>query len=239
MPDLGLTPRFAIEDTWKRFGRRPVLRSASVWGFAGAVTVLLGRNGEGKSTLLRCGLGLLKADRGVTIFGDRRYHPPRLPRLAREGLFFLPDRDLLPPGLPIRQHLPALTARFPEARPDRLAEALGDPSLADCRPWDLSGGERRRADVGYACARMPAVLVADEPLRGLAPLDAERIGGHLRALAAEGCAVIATGHEARALLEIADHVVWMTGGTTHHLGTRDTALAHDRFRQHYLSDASI
>jgi ABC-type branched-subunit amino acid transport system ATPase component len=78
------------------------------------------------------------------------------------------------------------------------------------------------------------VLVADEPLRGLAPLDAQAVADYLGMLAAEGCAVLATGHEARALLDIADHVVWMTGGTTHHLGSRDAALAHDQFRESYL-----
>jgi ABC-type branched-subunit amino acid transport system ATPase component len=46
--------------------------------------------------------------------------------------------------------------------------------------------------------------------------------------------VLVTGHEARALLDVADHVVWMTGGTTHHLGTRDAAMAHDQFVSNYL-----
>jgi len=235
MAHPALTPWFAIEDTWKRFGSRPVLRSASVWAYPGAVTVLFGRNGEGKSTLLRCGLGLVRSDIGLTILGGRRYCPPTLWRLAREGLFFLPDRDLLPPALPIRRLLDALTARFPEAQPDRVGAVLGDATLVEGRPRDLSGGERRLADLGYARARAPTVLVADEPLRGLAPLTAQRVSGHLRSMAAEGSAVLVTGHEARDLLTIADHVVWMTGGTTHHLGTRNDALAHALFREQYLS----
>ena len=234
MPGPRLTPRLAIESVWKQFGRRPVLRNASVWAYAGAVTALFGRNGEGKSTLLRCGLGLLRADVGVTILGDRRHHRPSLARLARDGLFFLPDRDLFSPQLTVAAHVRGLVARFPEAVPARLATLLRDPALLGRHAWELSGGERRRAEVGYAGARGPGVLVADEPLRGLAPLDAQAVAGHLRTLAAEGCAVLVTGHEARALLDVADHVVWMTGGTTHHLGTRDAALAHDQFRSNYL-----
>lgn len=234
MPDSGVTPRLAIDSVWKRFGRRPVLRNASVWAYPGAVTVLFGRNGEGKSTLLRCGVGLLRADLGVTIFGDRRLRRPSLALLARDGLFFLPDRDLLSPQVRVRAHLLGFVNRFPEAVPDRLAALMRDPALLDRYGWELSGGERRRAELGCAGARGPAVLVADEPLRGLAPLDARAIADYLRMLAAEGCAVLATGHEARALLDIADHVVWMTGGTTHHLGGRDTAMAHDQFRENYL-----
>jgi ABC-type multidrug transport system ATPase subunit len=234
MVGTGLTPRLAIESVWKQFGRRPVLRNASVWAYAGAVTVLFGRNGEGKSTLLRCGLGLLRKEVGVTILGNRRHHHPSLAGLARDGLFFLPDRDLFSPQLPVRAHLRALLARFPEAVPARLEALVQDPAMLDRHAWQLSGGERRRAEVGFAGARGPVVLVADEPLRGLAPLDGQAVADYLRTLAAEGCAVLVTGHEARALLDIADHVVWMTGGTTHHLGTRDAALAHDQFRENYL-----
>lgn len=229
-----MSARLAIESVWKEFGRRAVLRNASVWAYPGAVTVLFGRNGEGKSTLLRCGLGLVRSDMGVTILGAHRYHRPSLPRLAHHGVFFVPDRDLFSPQLSIRRHVAALVRRFPEARPTLLEEVLQNPALLDRRSHELSGGERRRAEIGYARARAPAVLVADEPLRGLAPLDAQWIADHLRALAWDGCAVLVTGHEARALLDIADHVVWMTGGTTHHLGTRDHALAHDQFCSNYL-----
>lgn len=229
-----VSPRLAIEGVWKGFGRRPVLRNASVWAYAGAVTVLFGRNGEGKSTLLRCGLGLLRPDVGLTIFGALRASPASFPKLARSGLFFLPDRDLLADRVPTRHQLHALLSTFPEAvldPPDnRLQEALDRP------PDTLSGGERRLLETWFAEVRRPVVLVADEPLRGLSPLVAEEVAGRLSALARRGTAVLVTGHETRALLEIADHVVWMTGGTTHHLGSRETALAHAQFRLNYLSN---
>jgi len=228
-----MKPRLAIEDVSKAFGRRRVLRSASVWAFPGEVTVLFGRNGEGKSTLLRCGLGLLRADAGVTIMGDTRERFPSLPALARAGLFFLPDRDILAERLSVRRHLCGLLAAFPDA----VLEPLDGPvtGALDRTPETLSGGERRLLEVWFAEARHPAVLVADEPLRGLSPIVAEAVAGRLRALARRGTAVLVTGHETRALLEIADHVVWMTGGTTHHLGDRAAALAHAQFRLNYLS----
>jgi ABC-type glutathione transport system ATPase component len=114
-------------------------------------------------------------------------------------------------------------------------EALPEEAMLDRRPHELSGGELRRAELGFARARAPAVLVADEPLRGIAPREAELLAADLVAFARAGCAVLVTGHEARALLDIADHVVWMTGGRTHYLGDRDAALAHDHFRWHYLA----
>jgi lipopolysaccharide export system ATP-binding protein len=228
-------PRIAIEGVWKTFGRRTVLRNASVWAYPGQITVLFGRNGEGKSTLLRCGLGLLRSDAGVTIVGDIRQRRASLAALARAGLFFLPDRDLLAAHVPVRRQYDALSSQFPEAKEMVRVEDLADPSGLDRPPEDLSGGELRMMELAFAEARQPTILLADEPLRELTPRNAERVGERLRRIARSGCAVVVTGHEFRALLALADHVVWMTGGTTHHLGDRDAALAHTMFRRHYLS----
>jgi ABC-type multidrug transport system ATPase subunit len=225
---------FSAEAFWKTFGGRPVLRNAGVWAERGKVTVLFGLNGSGKSTLLRCALGLLRADGGVVLLDGVRYPRPRLAQLAARGLFFLPDRDLLATGFSLRQHLAAMKSQFAHADVDGAVERLGLGDLLDRRRHAMSGGERRRAELSVAEARAPTVLIADEPLRGLAPLDAERIAARLRALADGGCAVIASGHESRLLLDLADQVIWMTGGTTHALGSPAAARAHDQFRQEYL-----
>jgi ABC-type multidrug transport system ATPase subunit len=229
-----VSPVFAAEGFWKAFGRREVLRDASVWGEAGAVTVLFGRNGSGKSTLFRAALGFVRTDTGVVILGGARYSPPRLPVLAAHGLFFLPDRDLLARGFTLREHLDAVARRFPGADAGGAVDRLELGDLLDRLPHALSGGERRRAEIALIEARRPTVLVADEPLRGLAPLDASRVGARLKALAGGGCAVVVSGHESALLLELADQVVWMTGGTTHALGSAAAARAHHQFRQAYL-----
>lgn len=230
-----VSPRLAIEAVWKRFGSRVVLRNASVWAYPGGITALLGRNGQGKSTLLRCGLGLMRADTGVTIMGDVRASPATLPGLARRGLFFLPDRDLLADRIQARRQLQALLRSSTNAAAEPLDDPIAD--ALDRLPETLSGGERRLLEVWFAASRHPAVLVADEPLRGLAPLTADAVARRLVAIARRGAAVLVTGHEVHALLAIADHVVWMTGGTTHHLGNREAALAHTQFRHNYLSNA--
>jgi ABC-type multidrug transport system ATPase subunit len=227
---------FSAEAFWKTFGRRPVLRNAGVWAEPGVVTVLLGRNGSGKSTLFRCALGFLRGDGGVVLLDGTRYLRPRLAELAARGLFFLPDRDLLATGFSLRQHLTAVRHRFAHADVDGAVERLGLGQLLDRRPHALSGGERRRADIALVEARNPAVLIADEPLRGLSPVNADFVAGRIRALADGGCAVIASGHESRALLDLADQVIWMTGGTTHALGSPAAARAHHQFRQEYLAE---
>ena len=83
-------------------------------------------------------------------------------------------------------------------------------------------------------ARRPSCLVADEPFRGIAPGDCERLTGVFRRAAAGGAAVVLTGHEITWILPAADRVIWCHDGTTDHLGTAQDAAAHDLFRQQYL-----
>jgi ABC-type lipopolysaccharide export system ATPase subunit len=104
----------------------------------------------------------------------------------------------------------------------------------DKRPDQLSGGERRRAELAAAFVRKPLCLLADEPYRGLAPLEAEGLTAGFAALAADGVAVVIAGHEVSTLLDAADHVTWCTSGTTYELGTAQAALANEPFRREYL-----
>ena len=105
------------------------------------------------------------------------------------------------------------------------------------RVYSLSGGERVRVSIALALARMPSVLVADEPLVGLTPIDQETLGQALRRMAARGTAVVTSGHDARILLDISDVILWSVAGTTHHIGSPSEALAHDQFRREYLGPA--
>jgi ABC-type lipopolysaccharide export system ATPase subunit len=171
------------------------------------------------------------------------YAAPRLPVLAARGLFFLPDREILSGAFTVRAQL-AAAARFSARRTGAavdvgraVAEAADELGIARCvdrRPHALSGGELRRAEVALAFARAPTCFLADEPYRGLAPMDAEHLANAFRRLAAAGCAVVVTGHEVDTLFAGADRVLWCTAGTTHELGTPDQALAHFQFRREYL-----
>jgi lipopolysaccharide export system ATP-binding protein len=225
---------FAADSIRKEFGRRVVLKAASVWATPGAVTVVFGRNGCGKSTLLKVGAGLTAADQGVVHFRGKAYLRPRLHQLAAAGLFYLPDAGLLLPGLSLAEHLRAIRRRFGQVLSASDAEDLAVTPLLDAPVRKLSGGETRRAEVAAAVARNPVCLLADEPFAGVAPVDQIRIARVLRRLAERGCALVVTGHEVPELLDVADEVVWMTAGTTHGLGTAAQASANHQFRREYL-----
>ena len=226
-------PRLRFDSFGKRFGPRTVLKSASAWAWPGRITLLMGRNGCGKTTLLRCGLGLTWADFGVTFLDGRRV-TGGLPGMSREGLFFLPDRRLLSPRLTVREHVTAIGESRPAGLDPGPAATLEIDDFLDSKPFAMSGGERRRAEIWLAVAGSTSCLVADEPLLGIAPADRAKVAAALQARAATGTAILVTGHEVEDLFDLADEVIWMVAGTTHGLGSPDEAARHHQFRLEYL-----
>lgn len=227
-------PLFAVDSVRKRFRSREVLSAASVWVWPTRVTALIGRNGCGKSTLLRVAVGQLRAEFGVVRFANERTNRPELGRLARQGLFLWPDAGLLPVGLTVKTILDAVARQVPDADIEGAAELTRTRDLFRQTVHTLSGGERRRVELAVALARRPRCLLADEPFLGVMPVDRQVLIDGFRALTDGGTGVLLTGHEVDTLLELADDVVWMTAGATHHLGPPDQARQHDQFRREYL-----
>jgi ABC-type multidrug transport system ATPase subunit len=229
-----VSPPFLLADcVSKRFGERRVLTSASLRAVRGQVRVLFGRNGIGKSTLIKIAAGLVRADSGAVHIDGRVLLRPTLADLARRGLFYLPDHELLSQSMTIGEQLALFAERFGQRSVDEAARlAMIEPFL-DRRPGGLSGGELRRAELALALVRRPACLLADEPYRGIAPKDHDALHAIFRGLAADGCAVIVTGHEVASLLELADHITWSTSGTTYELGAPAAARAHENFGKEY------
>lgn len=224
----------AAESVGKRYGDRVVLKSASLWAEAGEVTGVVGRNGSGKSTLMKIAAGWLAPDHGTVRFLGEVTERPRLHWMAARGLFYLPDREVLSPRVTVGEHLRSMARRYGAGDAGEAAERLGIAHLLERRPDDLSGGERRRAEVALAFARGPVCLVADEPFRGIDPRDAEVLGRAFRALAERGCAVVVSGHEVPLLFGMAHRLLWVTSGTSYLLGTPAEARANAVFRREYL-----
>lgn len=218
----------------KAFGKRQILHSASLRARPGEVRAILGRNGEGKSTLLKIAVGLLQPDAGIVHMGDTAYLRASLPTLATRGLFYLPDHDLLTPVYSLARQLEFFARRFGARSVHDAAQAARVEHLLDRRPSSFSGGELRRSELALALARKPTVLIADEPYRGIAPADHDLLTEIFRLIAADGCAVVITGHEVPSLLAAADHITWSTNGTTYELGPPAQACEHESFRRDYL-----
>jgi ABC-type multidrug transport system ATPase subunit len=219
----------------KRFGAEHVLTSASIQARSGEIVALLGRNGAGKSTLLKICAGLMRSDHGHIRFRGEWVEHPRLHELARRGLAWLPsDRNLVSPSFPLGAQLEAIARQRGLRSLSQVIEALELDACLGQHPDTLSGGERRRASVAVTWLLEPVCLLADEPLRGIDPKDQERIMRTYLTMARDGCAIVITGHQADYLLHEADSIVWVTAGTTHHIGTPATARDHWQFRREFL-----
>lgn len=229
-----MRPLLTADSISKSFGGRRILSSATLRAVPGELRVLFGRNGIGKSTLLRIAAGLISADSGAVHFDGVPYASPRLWKLARRGVFYLPDHELLSDAFSIGHQLEMFRRQFSGMQPNDALDIVGISGHSDKRPGQLSGGERRRAELAAVLVRRPKCLLADEPYRGIAPKDAEELTTIFRRLAKDGAAVVITGHDVGVLLDAADHISWCTAGTTYELGTPAAATSNEAFRRGYL-----
>jgi ABC-type multidrug transport system ATPase subunit len=225
-------PLLVADSVAKSFGSRRVLSSASLRAEHGQIRALLGRNGIGKSTLIKIACGLSEPDGGMLAWRDQRAERHHYHLLARDGLLLLPADRLLTPYGTVRRQLTLIAKTFPGgASVDAVLERLRLTAQADALAKELSGGEARRADVAAALVRAPECLIADEVFRDLSPLDAELVGSTLREMAAAGTAIVITGHELPFVLGFADHITWCTDGTTYEIGTPAEAERDERLQR--------
>jgi len=165
---------------------------------------VVGPSGSGKTTLLRVSAGYLAPDNGnVTIFGQNIYSLPLSERLNLRNrvIGFLFQGDQLLEDLTAYENieLPLVIQGMPtKLRRDRVRQALesvGIPTLADSRPSEVSGGEKRRISLARSLINGARVLFADEPTSNLDTRTAGMIVQLLRNLNASGMTILAATHD--------------------------------------------
>jgi ABC-type multidrug transport system ATPase subunit len=219
----------------KSFGKNVVLKAASFWAKESFITALMGRNGAGKSTMLRIAIGRVRSDYGRILFNGNYLGRPSLAGMALQGLFYSAQDSAITDLFTVRQHLEAIAQVY--GRQAGLEEAIGRLALEeflDRKPRTLSGGERQRSSLAMAMVRQPTCLLMDEPFVGVAPKDRPLIAAGLRSLRERGCAIVISGHDVEDVFAVADEIVWVVAGTSHVVGSPDRARAHDQFRREYL-----
>lgn len=211
-----------------------MLSSARLVASEGEVVGLLGRMGMGKSTLLKICAGVMTPDSGWVEFAGSQHQRFRLSTLASRGLFYLAESGNLVSAMTVKEHFDLIEKRFGPSDRNFIVEFLNLESILDQKAETLSGGETRRVEIGLALLRRPLCLLSDEPFRSVDPLMCDLLGKAFRHLAANGCAVVVTGHEVNALKPYLDSVVWVTSGTTYSLGSTESAWNHEAFQREYL-----
>jgi ABC-type multidrug transport system ATPase subunit len=217
------------------FGANEVLKTASFSAWPGRIAVLIGRNGVGKTTLLKAAIGLVRPDWGRVLYKAEFIPRPTLAQLARQGLMYCSQDSALTALFSIRDHLDAFVRVYPNGPdPEEVIETMKLAPVLELQPRDLSGGERQRVSLALALLRRPDCLLMDEPFAGVAPIDRPLIAAGLSSLKQQGVAIVISGHDVDDLFATSDEVIWVVAGTTHWLGTPATAAAHHEFRRTYL-----
>ena len=170
------------------YGGSHILRDVSFELPPGKVTVLLGRNGVGKTTLLRTLMGLVPAATGSVRFGERDLTHARPDERARAGLGYVPQGREIFNRLSVAENLEmglATQSRGAQV-PARIFEMF--PVLKQMmrrRGGDLSGGQQQQLAIGRALAMGPKILILDEPTEGIQPSIIKDIERAIRSLTGE------------------------------------------------------
>jgi urea transport system ATP-binding protein len=171
------------------YGGSHILRDLNFEIPAGKVTCLLGRNGVGKSTLLRTLMGLIPAKNGEISFYENNITHAKPFERAMAGIGYVPQGREIFPRLTVAENLQMGLATLPRSArvPARIFEMF--PVLKQMmgrRGGDLSGGQQQQLAIGRALAMGPKLLILDEPTEGIQPSIIKDIERAIRALASTG-----------------------------------------------------
>ncbi|TXH94964.1 MAG: ABC transporter ATP-binding protein [Pseudorhodobacter sp.] len=218
------------------YGGALVLRDVSFAARPGEVTCIMGRNGVGKTTLMRVIMGLVRAEKGsVRLNGRELAHLPAH-KVPAQGIGYVPQGRRLFGPLTVAENLEiGLMARAKgKAQRDRvltlfprLRERLGQVSST------LSGGEQQMLAVARALCLEPSVLLLDEPTEGLQPSMIAAIREVVVGLTAAGVAVVLVEQRVEAVLGMADRVAFMDHGQVAEIVTRsDLSAGSEQFKKY-------
>lgn len=235
-------PLLELDEVVVAYGKVEALRGLTLRVDEGEIIALLGSNGAGKSTTLRAVSGLVQPRSGALRFAGHPLARRGPESIVRLGIAHVPEGRRIFPGLTVRenillgasnrgrahkaaiaQDLDRMFGIFPDIRP--FADALG---------WTLSGGQQQMVAIARALMAHPRLLLLDEPSLGLSPLIVVEMFEIVRAIHAEGVAILLVEQNVARALDVASRAFVLEEGRIVAEGDRDALLADPRLRRAYL-----
>jgi branched-chain amino acid transport system ATP-binding protein len=211
---------FRVRDVHAGYGATPILFGVSLEVNKGEAVALLGRNGMGKTTLMKTIIGFLKPWRGAIEFEDRDLTRLAPHDIARLGVGLVPENRRIFPGLTVRENLElglsSVARRTAELREQRLTDVFQHfPRLReriDQPGKTLSGGEQQMLAIARVMMAGARIVLMDEPTQGLAPAFIRHIRDMISELKRLGVTVLLIEQNARVALSVCDRGYIMEKG---------------------------
>lgn len=229
-----------IEQLESGYGASQVLFGVDLHIQAGQVVTVLGRNGMGKSTLLKTLLGMLPVRGGSVRLEGQDTKGWSTDKIARAGVAIVPEGRMCFPNLTVKEHLTAFVAqRNPKATQEWTPDKVFDffPRLRERQHNmgnQLSGGEQQMLAIGRALVTNPKLLILDEASEGLAPKIREEIWQCLDVLRAQGQTILIIDKYVERLMKLADHHIILEKGVVVWQGDSEGLAADQSLWERYL-----
>ncbi len=219
-----MTAAIVVSELRKSYGGVEALRGVTFEVATGEVFGLLGPNGAGKTTTVEILEGYRSRDAGsVQVLG---FDPGRAERALRERIGVVLQHSELWPNLTVREVHRAFAGYYAHPRDvDEVIEIVGLAEKADARVKTLSGGQKRRLDLGVALVGDPDLVFLDEPTTGFDPSARRTAWDMIRALRELGKTILLTTHYLDEAQQLADRVAVIREGRIVKLGTPSDLIA--------------
>jgi lipopolysaccharide export system ATP-binding protein len=226
----------------KSYQGRRVVDGVSVSVQTGEVVGLLGPNGAGKTTSFYMIVGLITPDAGQVFLGDRDITGLAMYERARVGISYLPQEPSVFRKLSVEDNLMAiletlsLNAHQRRERLEMLLEQMGLEKVRKNKGYMLSGGERRRVEIGRSLVIQPQFLLLDEPFSGIDPIQVLELQKIIANLKLSGIGILITDHNVRETLAVTDRAYIINNGRIFRAGTPEQLALDAEVRKVYLGE---
>jgi branched-chain amino acid transport system ATP-binding protein len=229
-----------VEKIETSYGLSQALFGVSIMVEPGEIVALLGRNGVGKTTVMRSIIGLTPPNRGIVRWKGEEIQGLPTYRIARKGVGFVPEDRRIFPDLTVWENLDIARRTGPEGKnvftEERIYEIFPKlKELRDRRGGYLSGGEQQMLTIGRSLLTNPDLLLLDEPSEGLAPLIVEAMREQIGALRKEGLSVLLAEQSLDFVLSLSDRLYILEKGEVKFTGTPADVRANEGELQKYLT----
>lgn len=235
--------RLSIENLYKKYKKRTIVKNVSLSLEQGEIIGLLGPNGAGKTSCFYMILGLVVSDGGKIKLNEIDITGKPVHARAKLGIGYLPQEPSVFRKLSVSDNILAvLQARegLSKEKQKEILESLLDEfhiqKIRDSLGISLSGGERRRLEIARALASEPKFILLDEPFAGVDPISIAEIKKIIKYLSNRNIGVIITDHNVRDTLDICDRAYILNNGEVIASGSPQEILDNKQVRQVYLGE---